>query len=77
MFKVTQEGDGGFVAECCSHNIVTQGDSAEELRANVSEAVAAYFFDQPKPSAFSLEALADAGFSFEPMAKPNVPPCRF
>ncbi len=72
-----QEGDGGFVAECLLHSIATQGDSAEELRANVSEAVTAYFFDGPKPSGFSLEALADAGFSFEPLAKPMVPPCRF
>lgn len=51
VFSVTQEGDGGYVAECLSHDIFTQGDTWAELRANVSEAVTAYFFDQPKPAA--------------------------
>jgi len=36
-FSVTQEADGGFVAECLSHDIFTQGDSWETLRANVPE----------------------------------------
>ena len=51
VFGVTQEGDGGYVAECLSHDIFTQGDTWEQLRVNVREAVAAYFFDQPKPAA--------------------------
>lgn len=47
VFSVTQESDGGFVAECLLHDIFTQGDNWEQLRANVREAVAACFFDQP------------------------------
>ncbi|MDD5201070.1 MAG: type II toxin-antitoxin system HicB family antitoxin [Terrimicrobiaceae bacterium] len=43
VFSVTQETDGGFVAECLTHDIFTQGDTWEELRANVQEAVTAYF----------------------------------
>lgn len=39
------------MAECLTHDIVTQADSWDELRANVREAVGAYFFDQPLPSA--------------------------
>jgi predicted RNase H-like HicB family nuclease len=54
VFNVTQEGDGGYVGECLSHDIFTQGDTWEELRANVQEAVAAYFFDQPKPKCYGL-----------------------
>ncbi|MBA4150777.1 MAG: 2-oxoisovalerate dehydrogenase [Verrucomicrobia bacterium] len=45
VFSVTQESDGGFVAECLSHDIFTQGNTWEELRGNVQEAVTAYFFD--------------------------------
>ena len=41
VFQVTQENDGGFVAECLSHDIFTQGDTWEQLRATVQEAVAA------------------------------------
>ena len=32
VFGVTQEGDGGFVAECLSHDIFTEGDIWEQLR---------------------------------------------
>ena len=59
VFAVTQEGDGGFVAECLSHDIFTQGDTWEELRANVREAVAAFFFDQPKPAVVRLHLVRD------------------
>lgn len=42
--------DGGYVAECVSHSIITQADSWLELVRNVNEATSAYFFDQTKPS---------------------------
>jgi predicted RNase H-like HicB family nuclease len=59
VFTVTQESDGGYVAECLSHDIFTQGNTWEELRANVREAVSAYFFDQPKPAAVRLHLVRD------------------
>ncbi len=59
VFSITQEGDGGFVAECLSHDIFTQGDTWEDLRNNVQEAVSAYFFDQPKPSRIRLHLIRD------------------
>jgi len=59
VFNVTQEGDGGFVAECLSHDIFTQASTWDELRANVREAVSAFFFDQPKPSAVRLHLVRD------------------
>ena len=59
VFSVAQEADGGFVAECLSHDIFTQGDNWLELRANVAGAVAAYFFDQPKPSSIRLHLVRD------------------
>ncbi|MDB6021694.1 MAG: 2-oxoisovalerate dehydrogenase, component beta subunit [Pedosphaera sp.] len=59
VFSVTQELDGGYVAECLSHDIFTQGNTWEELRANVREAVSAYFFDQQKPAAIRLHLVRD------------------
>ena len=59
VFSVTQEADGGFVAECLSHDIFTQADTWEELRSNVREAVAAYFFDRPGPAALRLHLVRD------------------
>jgi len=45
VFSVNQDSDGSFVAECLSYDIFTQGDSWDELRSNVQEAVTGYFFD--------------------------------
>jgi hypothetical protein len=59
VFNVTQEGDGGFVADCLSHDIFTEGDTWEQLRANVREAVSAYFLDQSKPTGIRLHLVRD------------------
>ena len=60
VFEVTQEADGGFVAECLSEPIFTQGENWESLRKNVREAVSAFFFDRkPAPSAIRLHLVRD------------------
>ncbi len=59
VFEVVQEGDGGYCAECLTENIFTEGDTWEQLRANVVEATAAYFFDQPKPERIRLHLIRD------------------
>ena len=59
VFSVTQESDGGYVAECLSHDIFTEGDDWNSMRVNVREAVAAYFFDQPKPDRVRLHLVRD------------------
>jgi predicted RNase H-like HicB family nuclease len=55
IFEVSQESDGGFVAECLTEGIFTQADNWEDLRGNVKEAVAAYYFDHPKQPGAALE----------------------
>jgi len=60
IFEVTQEADGGLVAECLTESIVTQADTWEELRASVKEAVAAYYFDRTeRPVAIRLRFVRD------------------
>jgi hypothetical protein len=60
VFEVTQEGDGGFCAECLSENIFTQGDTWDAVRKNVQEAVRAFYFDQPKvPRRIRLHLVRD------------------
>lgn len=54
VFEVTEEVEGGYSAECLTENIFTQGNSWEELRANVKEATEAYFYDGPKPQFIRL-----------------------
>jgi hypothetical protein len=58
-FDVDQEQDGGFVADCLDEDIITQGDSCEELRKNVREAVSAFFFDSTPPAKIRLHMIRD------------------
>jgi hypothetical protein len=60
VFEVTQESDGGFVAECLTEAIVTQADNWDQLRANVKEAVNAFYFDRANvPSGIRLHLVRD------------------
>jgi predicted RNase H-like HicB family nuclease len=59
VFEVTQEADGGFVAEALGEGIITEADTWEQLRDNVREAVAAYFFDKPRPQRLRLHLVRD------------------
>jgi predicted RNase H-like HicB family nuclease len=59
VFEVTQEADGGYVAECLTESIVTQGDTWQELREMVKDAVEAYYFDGPKPQSIRLHLVRD------------------
>ena len=59
IFEVTQDADGGYSTECLTENIFTQGDTWEELRANVKEAVEAFYFDRAKPHTVRLHLVRD------------------
>ena len=59
VFEVTEESDGGFVAECLTEAIFTQADTWEDLRSNVREAVAAFFADQDQPASIRLHLVRD------------------
>jgi predicted RNase H-like HicB family nuclease len=59
VFEITQEADGGFVAECLTEAIFTQADTWAELRANVREAVEAFFADSERPATIRLHLVRD------------------
>ena len=59
VFEITQESDGGFIAEALGESILTQADTWEELRANVREAVKAFYFDRPAPARLRLHLVRD------------------
>lgn len=66
VFEVIQEGDGGFCAQCLTDSIVTEGNSWEELRANVKAVVRAFYFDQPDklPLSIRLHLVRDEVLTF-------------
>ena len=59
VFEAVQDADGGYCAECLTENIFTQGATWEELRSNVIDATAAYYFDQQKPERIRLHLVRD------------------
>jgi len=65
IFEVTEDADGGYAAECLTENIFTQGDTWEELRVMVKDAVNAYFFDGPKPQWIRLHLVHNEVFSMK------------
>lgn len=59
IFEISQEEDGGFVAECLTEDIFTQGDTWTELKANINEAVKGFYFDQPTYPDVKLHLVKD------------------
>ncbi|MEM7403477.1 MAG: 2-phospho-L-lactate guanylyltransferase [Myxococcota bacterium] len=65
IFEVTQgTAESGFVAECLTESIVTQAETWEQLRQQVKDAVASFFFDSKyKPSCIRLHLVRDEVFA--------------
>jgi len=59
VFEVMQEADGGYTAEALGESIFTQADSWDELKANVREAVQAFYFDSAAPASIRLHLIRD------------------
>lgn len=59
VFDIRQESDGGFVAAARGPGIFTQGDTWQELRDNVKDAVEAFYFDSSKPASVRLHLVRD------------------
>jgi len=59
IFEVTQNSDGGFVAECLTETIVTQADTWEQLRDEDHDAVRGFCFDRVMPERIRLHLVRD------------------
>ena len=61
IFEISEdEVDGGYSASALGYGIHTQGDSVEELRNNIMEAVDCYFDKtMPKPRLIRLHFVRD------------------
>jgi predicted RNase H-like HicB family nuclease len=54
-FLVHQDPEGYFIASGIGHSIVTDGQTMEELRAMVRDAVECHFMDEIIPQTIHLE----------------------
>jgi hypothetical protein len=59
IFEIAQDADGGYTAEAIGESIFTQADTWDELRANVKEAVQAFYFDSAPPASIRLHFVRD------------------
>jgi hypothetical protein len=59
VFEVTQEADGGFVAEALGQSIFTEANTWEELRTNVLEVAKRFYFDRPALEHIRLHLVCD------------------
>jgi predicted RNase H-like HicB family nuclease len=60
IFQVeADEIDGGYVATALGHSIVTQGETLEELRSMVRDAVRCHFDEGTRPGIIRLHFVRD------------------
>jgi predicted RNase H-like HicB family nuclease len=63
IFQVEESPEGGFEAFSLGESIFTDGESIEELRANIREAVECHFEPDERPSIIRLHFVRDEVFA--------------
>ena len=59
IFLVEEDPEGGYVAQAMSSSIVTQGETMEELRQMVRDAVQCHFGQADRPKLIRLHIVRD------------------
>jgi hypothetical protein len=59
IFTVSESPEGGYEAQALGHAIFTQGDTLEELRTMVQDAVRCHFDDADRPHMIRLHLVKD------------------
>lgn len=59
IFSVQESPEGGYEAQALGHDIFTQGDTLEELREMVRDAVKCHFDDGKVPPVIRLHFVKD------------------
>lgn len=63
MFVVEESQDGGYCAKAVGASIITEADSMEELKANISDAVKCHFNEEDKPKYVHLYVTREETFN--------------
>jgi hypothetical protein len=59
IFAVAESPEGGYEARALGHSIYTQGNTLEELRAMVQDAVRCHFEEGSRPRVIRLHLVKD------------------
>lgn len=59
LFVIEDSPEGGFIARAFGHSIFTEGDSLEDIKKNIVEAVNCHFEAHTKPQLIRLHYVKD------------------
>jgi predicted RNase H-like HicB family nuclease len=59
IFTVEESLEGGYEAQALGHDIFTQADSLDELKAEVQDAVRCHFEEKDRPKLIRLHFVKD------------------
>jgi hypothetical protein len=59
IFLVEEAGEGGYTARAVSESIFTEGDTLDDLRRNVREAVECHFDENKAPKIIRLHIVRE------------------
>ena len=59
VFSVEQAPEGGFIARALGHSIFTEGETEQELREMVRDAVRCHFDEDDRPAVIRLHFVRD------------------
>jgi predicted RNase H-like HicB family nuclease len=59
IFLVEEDPEGGFIARALQYNIFTQGETLEELKQMILDAVKCHFTASEKPPIIRLHIVKD------------------
>lgn len=59
VFLVEEPPEGGYIARALGHSIFTEGESLEEIRIAVRDAVRCHFEDKDMPQIIRLHIVKD------------------
>jgi len=59
IFNVAESAEGGYEAQALGYSIYTQGDTLEELKAMVRDAVRCHFDEESRPRVIRLHLVKD------------------
>jgi predicted RNase H-like HicB family nuclease len=63
VFIVEESQDGGYFARAANHSIITQGETMEELRNMIADAVRCHFVEEEMPTYVHLHVTREETFS--------------
>ncbi|HEV2832545.1 MAG TPA: hypothetical protein VGW31_11245 [Hanamia sp.] len=59
IFLIEEAPEGGYTARALGESIFTEGDTLEEIKRNIKEAVDCHFDDEKKPKLIRLHMIKE------------------